>query len=150
MKAKNFSLKDQDDNIKTLADFKGSWLVLYFYPKDDTKGCTLEATDFTKRVEDFKKLNCEIVGISPDEPKKHVKFITKHDLKLNLLSDSNKEILEQFGVWQTKKMYGKEYMGVVRTTVLINPEGKVEKIWEKVKVTGHVDEVYNVLNEVNK
>ncbi len=149
-KAPAFTLPDASEANLSLNDMKGKWVVLYFYPKDDTSGCTTEAIDFTARKDDFKKLNTEIVGISPDSCKSHNKFILKHHLGITLLSDEEKKVLDKYGVWQTKKMYGKEYMGVVRTTYLINPEGKIAHVWEKVKVNGHADEVLETVQKHQK
>lgn len=147
-KAPDFSLPDQNGNITFLPDFKGKWVVLYFYPKDDTPGCTVEAIDFTKGYDDFKKLNAVILGVSPDDGKSHCKFIDKHKLKITLLSDTEKKVLEAYGVWQEKSMYGRKYMGVARTTFLLSPEGKIAALWEKVGVTGHMDEVLKKLREL--
>ena len=149
-KAPDFSLQDQNNKQTSLKDFKGKWLILYFYPKDDTPGCTVEAIDFTKGYDEFKKLNAVIVGMSPDDNKSHCKFIDKHKLKVTLLSDTEKKTLEAYGVWQEKSMYGRKYMGVARTTFLINPEGKIAALWEKVSVTGHMDEVRKKLEELQK
>lgn len=143
-----FTLPDQNGKTTSLTDFKGKWVILYFYPKDDTPGCTIEAIDFTKGYDDFKKLNAVILGVSPDDNKSHCKFIDKHKLKITLLSDTEKKMLEAYGVWQEKSMYGRKYMGVARTTVLINPDGKVAAFWEKVSVTGHMDDVKKKLMEL--
>jgi peroxiredoxin Q/BCP len=146
-KAIDFCLPDENEKEHCLKDFKGSWLVLYFYPKDNTSGCTKEAVGFSENLEEFKKLNCEIVGISPDTPKKHKNFIEKHNLKVMLLSDIEHKVLENYGAWGKKKMYGREYFGVIRSTYLINPEGLIVKIWNKVKVTGHMENVLKTLKE---
>ena len=147
--APQFSLEDTEKNEVSLSDYAGKWLVLYFYPKDNTSGCTAEAIDFTARIKDFEQLNAVILGISPDSCKSHQNFTHKHSLKVNLLSDPDKEMLKDYGVWQKKKMYGREYMGVVRTTVLIDPEGKVAEIWHKVKVKGHAEAVLKKLSELS-
>lgn len=144
----DFCLPNKDEIEICLRDFTGKWLVVYFYPKDNTPGCTNEAIDFTKELEVFEKLDAVIIGISPDSPKKHSNFIEKYDLKIILLSDEDKEICTKFGVWQKKKMYGKEYFGVVRSTFLINPDGKIAKIWQKVKVKNHANDVKNALMEI--
>ncbi|KLO20973.1 bacterioferritin comigratory protein [Marinitoga sp. 1197] len=144
----DFEIIETNGNIIKNEDLKGKWIVLYFYPKDNTPGCTTEAKDFSSLIDEFKKLNAEVIGISPDDVEKHKKFISKHDLKIKLGSDENKELLERVGVWQKKKMFGKEYYGVVRTTVLIDPEGKIAYVWEKVKVKGHVEEVLNKIKEL--
>jgi peroxiredoxin Q/BCP len=124
--------------------------VLYFYPRDNTSGCTLEAQDFSARSEDFKKLNAVILGISPDNCQSHQKFILKYDLGITLLSDPEKKVLEKYGVWQIKKMYGKESFGVVRSTFLISPDGKIADMWTRVKVDGHADKVMLALVEHQK
>jgi len=147
-KAPDFKLPDAEGETVALKDFKDKWLVLYFYPKDSTSGCTTEAVDFTGSLTEFKKLNTAVVGVSPDSCKSHQKFIVKHDLAVTLLSDEEKTVLEKYGVWQMKKMYGKDYLGVVRTTFLIGPDGKIRHIWDKVKVAGHVSEVLARLKEL--
>jgi peroxiredoxin Q/BCP len=146
--APQFSLPDTNEKDVSLKDFKGKWVVLYFYPKDNTSGCTTEALDFTARIKDFKNLNAVVLGISPDSCKSHQNFTQKHDLKVNLLSDTEKKVLKGYGVWQKKSMYGREYMGVVRTTYLIDPKGKIAEIWPKVKVKGHAEEVQNRIKEL--
>jgi peroxiredoxin Q/BCP len=148
VKAPAFKLPDAEGNTVSLADYKGKWFVLYFYPKDSTSGCTTEAVDFTGSLPDFRSKNAEVVGVSPDSCKSHQKFIVKHSLMVTLLSDEEKTVLEKYGVWQLKKMYGKDYYGVVRTTFLIDPEGKIRHIWNNVKVNGHIDEVKNRLKEL--
>ena len=146
--APSFYLPDQSEKQVCLDDFEGKYLILYFYPKDNTPGCTLEAVTFTEYLEDFKKENAEIVGISPDSCKSHINFISKHGLKIRLISDTEKEIIRKYGAWALKKMYGKEYYGVNRSTVIINPEGKIEYIERKVKVKGHVENILNKLKEL--
>lgn len=141
-----FVLPDSYGSDTGLADFKGKWVVLYFYPKDNTSGCTTEALDFTALRDKFKKINCEIIGISPDSCKSHEGFMVKHSLGITLLSDTDKEVLKEYGVWQLKKMYGREYYGVERTTCLIDPEGTIAEVWYKVKVKGHADEVLKTLS----
>ncbi len=146
--APDFCLPNQDETEICLRDLRGKWVVLYFYPKDNTPGCTKEAIDFSEHLPDFNELDAVILGVSPDSPKKHRNFIEKKNLKITLLSDENKEVLEKYGVWQLKKMYGREYMGVVRTTYLIDPEGKVAARWDKVKVKGHAEKVKEKLKEL--
>ncbi len=146
-KAPEFCLLDQYNNKVCLKDFRGKWLVLYFYPKDNTSGCTKEAVDFSDHIKDFKKMDAVIVGVSPDSTKSHSNFIHKHNLKVVLLSDTEHRVLQKYGVWQKKKMYGREYYGVVRTTFIIDPQGKIVSQWSKVKVPGHVTEVKNVLGK---
>ena len=140
-KAPEFCLPDAKNKRVCLKDFRGKWLVLYFYPKDNTSGCTKEAVDFTSYVKDFRKMNAAVVGVSPDSVKSHVGFIGKHGLKIILLSDPEHEVLKKYGVWQKKSMYGREYYGVVRTTFVIDPNGRIKQKWEKVKVAGHADAV---------
>ena len=143
-----FCLPNQDETQICLRDLSGKWVVLYFYPKDNTSECTTEACDFTQSLPNFDNLDAVVLGVSPDSPKKHRNFIEKKDLKITLLSDEDKEVSKQYGVWQLKKMYGKEYMGIVRSTFLISPDGKIEAIWEKVKVKGHVENVKNMLQKL--
>jgi peroxiredoxin Q/BCP len=148
MEAPEFCLRDANEREHCLKDFAGKWVVLYFYPKDNTSGCTKEAVGFTEKKAEFEKLGAEIIGISPDSPKSHGRFIEKHDLKILLLSDPEREVLKKYGVWQKKKMYGREYMGVIRNTFLIDPKGKIAAIWRKVKVKGHIDEVLDKLKSM--
>jgi len=140
-KAPDFCLPDQDEEKVCLKDLMGKWVVLYFYPKDNTSGCTLEAIDFTARKEAFAEVNTVVLGVSPDSIKSHCNFIDKHELTVRLLSDTDKSMMETFGVWGEKQMYGKTYMGVIRTTYLIDPEGIVREVWPKVKVKGHAEAV---------
>ena len=131
-----------DDGSKTkLSALRGRPVVLYFYPKDDTPGCTTQAKDFSCLVDDFKRTGAEVIGLSPDDARSHNKFRDKHALSIKLASDVDKEIAQTFGVWVEKSMYGKTYMGVDRSTFLIDAAGKVVKAWRKVKVAGHADEV---------
>ena len=144
----DFCLPNQDEEEICLRDIKGKWIVLYFYPKDNTPGCTTEACDFTQAQPDFSKLDAIVLGVSPDSPKKHRNFIEKKDLGITLLSDEDKEVCNLFGVWQLKKMCGREYMGVVRSTFIIDPDGKIAYKWEKVRVKGHVEKVKEKLEEL--
>ncbi len=144
----DFCLPNQDEEEICLRDLKGKWIVLYFYPKDNTPGCTTEACDFTAALPDFEGLNAIVLGVSPDSPKKHRNFIEKKDLKITLLADEEKEVCKLFGVWQLKKNYGREYMGVVRSTFIIDPDGKVAAKWENVRVKGHVEAVKEKLTEL--
>jgi peroxiredoxin Q/BCP len=139
--APQFSLKNQDGIEISLKDLKGKWVVLYFYPKDNTPGCTVEACDFSAALPDFKELDAVVLGVSPDSVKSHQNFIQKQNITFTLLSDEEKEVAKAYDVWKLKKNYGKEYMGVERSTFLIDPEGKIVKIWRKVSVKGHADEV---------
>jgi peroxiredoxin Q/BCP len=147
-RAPEFCKPNQDETEICLRDMSGKWVVLYFYPKDNTPGCTTEACDFTDAIVDFEGLNAVILGVSPDSPKKHRNFIEKQSLKITLLSDESKEMLEDYGVWQLKKMYGREYMGVVRTTYIISPDGDIVASWNKVKVKGHIEDVKNKLRDL--
>ena len=139
--APDFLLPDDSGQTLSLASFQGKALVLYFYPKDDTSGCTAEAIDFSSHLREFDQAGAAVLGISPDSPKSHAKFRAKHELSIPLASDESKTALAAYGVWVEKSMYGRKYMGVERTTVLIARDGKIAKIWPKVKVNGHVEEV---------
>ncbi len=139
--APDFELPGAGGETLTLSALKGKKIVLYFYPKDDTSGCTQEAIEFNALREKFAKAGAAIVGVSPDSAKKHDKFRDKYELKLALAADENKTTLEAYGVWVEKSMYGRKYMGVERSTFLIDAKGKIAKIWRKVKVPGHADEV---------
>lgn len=137
-KAWEFCLPDQNGEEVCLKDFKGSWVVLYFYPRDNSKGCTLEEVNFAENLTSLKELGANVLGISPDSVKSHKNFATKHNLNFTLLSDPEHKVLKKYEVWKLKKMYGREYMGVERSTFLINPEGYIENEWRKVRVKGHV------------
>ena len=139
--APDFTLATDGGGSLTLSSLQGKNVVLYFYPKDDTPGCTKEAIGFTEALSDFEAENTVIVGVSPDTAAKHDKFKAKHDLGITLVSDPEQVAANGFGVWVEKSMYGKTYMGVERSTFLIDPEGKIAEIWRKVKVPGHVDAV---------
>lgn len=132
--------RDGGGNV-SLAELAGKKVVLYFYPKDDTSGCTTEALDFTALSGEFAKAGAVVVGVSPDPVKAHDKFIAKHDLGVILASDEDKTVLEAYGVWKEKSMYGRQYMGVERSTFLIDAGGRIARIWSKVKVKGHAQEV---------
>jgi peroxiredoxin Q/BCP len=147
-KAPAFTLPDQNDNKIKLSDFKGQWVVLYFYPKDDTPGCTTEACDFTSGLKSLEKLNAKVLGVSADSTESHRKFIAKYKLKITLLSDPDHAVIEKYGAWQLKVNYGKEYMGIVRTTYLINPDGKVAHVWEKATAEGHAQQVAEKLTSL--
>lgn len=131
---------DENANF-TLSSLRGNPIVIYFYPKDDTSGCTKEAIDFTQMKPEFDKINTKIIGISPDSIAKHQKFRAKHELGITLVADEERSALEAYGVWVEKSMYGRKYMGVERTTFLIDANGKIAQIWPKVKVTGHAEKV---------
>ena len=149
-KAPDFCLPNQDDVEICLRDLKGKWIVLYFYPKDNTPGCTTEALEFTEAAPDFSSLDAIILGVSADSTKKHRNFIEKKDLGITLLSDESTEMMQKYGVWQLKKNYGREYMGVVRSTFIIDPEGTIAAVWTKVRVKGHVEAVKQKLEELQK
>lgn len=147
-KAPGFTLLDQDEKKVELSDYAGQWVVLYFYPKDDTPGCTTEACDFTASFSDFEQLNAAVLGCSPDSPASHHRFIQKHALRVTLLSDEKREVMLKYGAWGEKKLYGRVSEGVIRSTVIIDPEGKVAHHWASVKATGHADRVRAKLNEL--
>jgi thioredoxin-dependent peroxiredoxin len=145
--APDFALAGADGTIVRLSNLKGSYAVVYFYPKDDTSGCTKEAVDFSALKPDFDALGTPIIGISPDSAKAHAKFAGKHSLTVTLLADEAKEAIEAYGVWIQKKMYGRTYMGVERSTFLIGPDGTVLRAWRGVKVPGHAAEVLAALKK---
>jgi len=144
----DFTLPDQDGREHRLADYAGRWAVIYFYPKDNSGACTLEALDFSGAVKKFAARQAAVIGVSPDSVKSHAGFKAKKELELTLLSDPDHLLLEAAGVWVKKKMYGREYMGVERTTVLVDPGGLIREIWNKVKVPGHVEKVLVRLAEI--
>ncbi|MCP1145943.1 thioredoxin-dependent thiol peroxidase [Lysinibacillus endophyticus] len=146
-KAPDFTLLNEMENQISLSNYRGKKVVLYFYPKDMTPGCTTEACDFRDKHEEFSGLNAVILGISGDTAAKHTKFIEKYGLPFSLLVDEDHSVAEKYGVWVLKKMYGKEFMGIERSTFLINEEGIVEKEWRKVKVKNHIEEVLSYLRE---
>ena len=143
-----FCLPNQEGEEVCLGDHRGKWVVLYFYPKDNTKGCTLEALDFTLNKATLEAMGATVLGVSPDSVESHEGFCMKHDLTITLLSDPEHSVLEEYGVWQLKKMYGREFHGVVRSTFLIDPEGRIAHEWRKVSVDGHVDAVKEKLAEL--
>ena len=144
----NFKFKIDDDKVINQKDLKGHNLIIYFYPKDDTPGCTVEAIDFSKSKSKFSKLNTKIFGISKDSIDKHKKFTSKHSLTIDLISDDG-SICEKFGVWVEKSMYGKKYMGIERATFLFDKNLKLIKIWRNAKVKGHVDEVLSFVKNLS-
>ncbi len=144
-KAPNFKLVTDGSKTVSLTDYKGKRLILYFYPKDDTPGCTTQAINFSAAKEKFATLNAEILGVSADSLAKHEKFIAKHDLSIRLASDEAHEALEAYGVWVKKSMYGRTYMGIERSTFLIDEKGIIRAIWNKVKVKTHIDDVREAL-----
>lgn len=143
--APDFTTEDAGGNRVSIKDYSDVWLVLYFYPKDNTPGCTTEAIGFSELASQFKELGAEIVGVSPDSAKSHCKFIDKHNLSITLLTDPEHQVIETYGAWRLKKFMGKEYMGVVRSTFLIAPGGKIAKVWDQVRVKGHVAKVLEEL-----
>ncbi|RUM64886.1 MAG: thioredoxin-dependent thiol peroxidase [Sulfurimonas sp.] len=146
--APDFCLPNQDDVEICLRDLRGKWVVLYFYPKDNTPGCTTEACEFTEAEPEFSNMDAVILGVSADSTQKHRNFIEKKALGITLLSDESTQMMQEYGVWQLKKNYGREYMGIVRTTLIIDPEGKVAAVWEKVRVKEHVAKVKERLKEL--
>ena len=146
----NFALQDQNNTTHSLADYAGRWLVVYSYPKDNTSACSLEAHDFSCMAAQFLAEGARILGVSPDSVKSHAGFVEKQELSVTLLSDPEHTLLEATGAWQKKKLYGKEHMGVVRSTFLVGPDGVVREVWTKVKVPGHVGAVLERLKELRR
>ena len=146
-KAPAFALKDQNGETHKLSDYAGRSLVLYFYPKDDTPGCTAESCAFRDNLPKFQKGRAAVLGVSILDEKSKAKFAKKYDLNFPLLADADHEVAEKYGVWQKKMRYGREYMGIVRTTYLIGPDGKVARRWDKVNVEGHAEEVLAAVKE---
>ena len=149
-KAPLFKIPSTNKNEYSLKDSLGKYVVIYFYPKDDTPGCTIETNDFNKLLPKFKKLNCDVFGISKDNLKSHDKFRDKFKIKFDLLSDEDLTVLKKYKVWNKKKFMGREFMGILRTTFLIDPKGKIIKIWENVKVKDHAKDVLDTLNSIQK
>ncbi|MFH1275958.1 MAG: thioredoxin-dependent thiol peroxidase [Candidatus Woesearchaeota archaeon] len=149
-KAPDFILPNQDKENVNLRQFRGKWVVLYFYPRDNTPGCSLEAHDFTVNLPTFKKLNAVILGVSKDDPSSHCSFIKSKELKIILLSDEDHKVQESYGVWQPKTFMGREFLGTIRMTFLIDPNGRIAHIWDNVRVSGHVGEVLSKLKELEK
>lgn len=148
--APEFSLKDQNGRIHSLLDYKSKWVLLYFYPKDDTPGCTTEACLFRDNLPKFPKTDFIVLGISTDSIQSHKKFVEKYGLTFALLADEEKQVVQLYNVWQPKKFLGKEYLGTIRTSFLINPQGNIAKIYEKVKPEIHAQEVLKDLEELTK
>jgi len=140
-KAPDFKLPDQNGDVHELKDYKGKWVVVYFYPKDNTPGCTKEACNFRDNIKPIEKLNAEVIGVSTDTVKKHSNFVAKYDLPFTLLADEEQKMVNDFGVWGLKKFMGREYMGTNRMTFIIDPKGKIAKIYPKVKAATHGEEV---------
>jgi len=149
-KAPAFKLENQQDEKISLKDLAGQWVVLYFYPKDDTPGCTTEACEFTNHLKQFEKLGATIVGVSPDDPASHRAFIDKYNLKVTLLSDPNHAVMTKYGAYGSKMMYGKKVVGVIRSTFLIDPQGKIAHAWPKVIAAGHAEKVAEKLAALAK
>ncbi|MBN1343057.1 MAG: peroxiredoxin [Phycisphaerae bacterium] len=139
-KAPAFALENQDGEKVALKDLLGRWVVLYFYPKDNTSGCTTEACEFTAGIAEFQEMDAAVIGVSPDSAASHRKFIAKHTLKVELLSDPDHQVMTQYGAWGEKTMYGKKVTGVIRSTVVIAPDGKIAWHWPKVKAAGHAEQ----------
>ena len=146
-KAPEFKLKNQDNEDVSLNDFKGKYVLLYFYPKDNTPGCTKQAISFTEHIKTFHSYKTEVIGISKDSVKTHKNFSIKQNLTITLLSDPETKVNELYEVWKEKSMYGRTYFGTERTTFLINPNGEIVNIWKKVKVNNHISDVLNYLKE---
>jgi peroxiredoxin Q/BCP len=148
-KAPSFTMPVDDDSNISLSDFAGQNLILYFYPKDDTPGCTTEACDFSENLSQFNTLDTAVIGVSKDSVAKHKKFKTKHNLNFPLASDEHTSVCEDYGVWTEKSMYGKTYMGIERTTFLIDGTGVIQHVWPKVKVKGHIEDVLDHIKGTN-
>jgi len=148
MAAPDFTLPDADGQPVSLQDMRGAYVVVYFYPKDNTSTCTLEARSFTEEMEEFERLNARVIGISPDPPRSHKRFAEKHNLSVHLLSNPDHDVIAAYGAWVRKKRCGREYEGVDRSTFIIDPGGKIVAVWRNVKVDGHVDEVKAKLEEL--
>ena len=149
-KAPAFHLKDQQGQAHRLSSYLGQWVVLYFYPRDMTPGCTKQACAFRDALPGFEALDAVVFGVSADDEASHQKFVDKHELNFTLLSDPEAKACAKYGVWQEKSMYGKRFMGIVRTTYLIDPKGKVARRWDKVKVPGHIDAVRAELESLHE
>jgi len=147
-KAPEFCLKNSYGEKVCLKQFAGKWVILFIYVRDNTKGCTVEAIEFSNRIKEAEELNTVIIGISSDSVDSHLKFKKKHNLRVILLSDPDKEMLKAYGVWGKKKMYGREYFGVIRSTFIINPKGNIAAIWPKVRVKEHTTDVIKKLREL--
>ncbi|HVW82467.1 MAG TPA: thioredoxin-dependent thiol peroxidase [Candidatus Paceibacterota bacterium] len=148
--APEFSLQDQEGKEHALADYRGKWVLLYFYPKDDTPGCTIEACTIRDQFKDFKKIGAVVLGVSTDSVESHKKFAAAYELPFTLLSDPNKEVVGRYGVFGEKKFMGRTYMGTLRTSFLIDPSGKIAKVYEKVKPPEHAAEVLKDLRGIGK
>ena len=150
MKVNNFKLPSTSNENYSLKDSVGKYVVLYFYPKDDTPGCTTETNDFNNLLPKFKKLNCEVYGVSKDSLKSHDKFREKYKIKFDLLADEDLKVLKKYKVWGKKKFMGREFLGIIRSTYLIDKKGKILKVWDNVKVKNHAKEVFETLSAIVK
>ena len=148
IKAPDIRLPSTNNSEYSLKKSIGNYVIIYFYPKNDTPGCTLETNDFNKLLPNFRKLNCEVYGISKDNLKSHIKFKKKYKIKFDLLSDLDKKVLKKYKVWGKKKFMGREFMGVIRSTFLIDKKGRILKIWNNVRVKNHAKQVLNTLKEI--
>ena len=148
--APDFELHDQDGKVHRLSDYHGKPLIIYFYPKDDTPGCTKEACAFRDALSHYQKIDAQVLGVSPDTSASHKKFAVKYELPFTLLADTERAMSEAYGVWQEKNMYGKKSMGIVRSTFLIDAEGKIRKVFARVKVDGHSEQVLKALGELSQ
>jgi peroxiredoxin Q/BCP len=146
--APTFSLPDQDGRSVCLDDLRGGWVVLYFYPKDDTPGCTTEACEFTDRAADFAGMDATVLGCSPDPPDSHRRFVDAHDLKVRLLSDPDHRVMEAYGAWGEKTLYGRTSVGAIRSTVIIDPDGRVAHRWKRANAKGHAAKVKERLDKL--
>lgn len=146
--ARDFQLPDESEQTVRLSALRGKWVVLYFYPRDNTPGCTTEALEFTYLLPEFSARNTEILGISPDTCGSHHQFRIKHDLGIRLLSDPEHRVIEDYGAWGEKKMYGRTFAGVIRSTVLVDPAGMISRYWPRVRARGHAAEVLSALLEI--
>ena len=146
-KAPVFALPNQDNEIVKLEELLGNWMIIYFYPKDNTPGCTIEARDFSCLQDDFAQAGVQVVGISKDSVESHQKFITKHELSLQLLSDADLTVIKAYDTWREKKLYGKSFLGVIRSTFLIDPQGNINQAWYNVKSKGHAERVLEAVKE---
>lgn len=150
MKAQNFSLPDQDGEVRNLNEFRGKWIVLYFYPKDNTPGCTKEACSFRDSFHELQNMSVQIIGISKDSISSHKRFAEKFNLNFPILSDENKEVIKKYGAWGMKKFMGREFEGTLRNTFLIDPDGNIIKKYDKVNPLTHASEIINDINNLNK
>lgn len=147
-RAPTFTLPDHNGAKVRLTDLRGKWVVLYFYPADDTPGCTTQACEFTSSIEDFEGLDAVVLGCSPDSPESHRDFIAKHDLGITLLSDANKSVMRKYGAWGEKTLYGRKSIGAIRSTALIGPDGKIAHHWKRARAAGNAAAVHKKLEQL--